>query len=133
MPEPVSLPNPGLPPVDPLRQAQSQEIRRQAQAAAAAAFEQVLQTAVEKGETLRFSAHARERLASRGIRLEEGDLSRISQALAKAAAKGARNALLLKDDLALIVSVTNRTVITALDGASMKENVFTNIDSAVVI
>jgi flagellar operon protein len=37
------------------------------------------------------------------------------------------------DDVALVVSIKNRTVITAVDKASLKENVFTNIDSAVVV
>ena len=53
--------------------------------------------------------------------------------MAKAAAKGARSSLLVMKDVALIVSVTNRTVITAVDGSSLKDNVFTNIDSAVIV
>ena len=57
----------------------------------------------------------------------------MTDAVNKAAAKGARQSLLVMDNQAFIVSVTNRTVITALDGSSMKENVFTNIDSAVIV
>jgi flagellar operon protein len=40
---------------------------------------------------------------------------------------------MLLNDMALIINVKNRTVVTALDGASMKDNVFTQIDSAVII
>ena len=50
----------------------------------------------------------------------------------KAAAKGARESLVLMDDIALVVSIRNRTVITAVDGQSLKDNVFTNIDSAII-
>jgi len=53
--------------------------------------------------------------------------------VSKAAAKGARESLILLDDKAFVVSVRNRTVITAVDGEHLKENVFTNIDSAVIV
>jgi flagellar operon protein len=51
----------------------------------------------------------------------------------KAATKGSRESLLLMENMALVVSVKNRTVITAVDNDKLKENVFTNIDSAVVL
>ncbi len=116
-------------------QAQLQVLQKQASRAAEAVqpFDAVLQTTVDKGTALKFSAHAKERLALRNISLSEQDLARIDTAVNKAAAKGARQSLLVMQDMAFIVSVTNRTVITALDGGSMKENVFTNIDSAVIV
>ncbi len=116
-------------------QAQLQAMQQQASKAAEAVqpFESVLQGTVDKGQALKFSAHAKERLALRNIDLSPDDLSRITDAVNKAASKGARQSLLVMDNQAFIVSVTNRTVITALDGGSMKENVFTNIDSAVIV
>lgn len=96
-------------------------------------FDAVLQTSVERGQGLKFSAHAKERLGLRNINLTSEDVARMTDAVNKAAAKGARQSLLVMDHQAFIVSVTNRTVITALDGSSMKENVFTNIDSAVIV
>lgn len=116
-------------------QAQLQIMQQQASRAAEAVqpFDAILQTTVDKGNTLKFSAHAKERLALRNINLSEGDLNRMNDAVNKAASKGARQSLLVMDNQAFIVSVTNRTVITALDGGSMKENVFTNIDSAVIV
>ena len=57
----------------------------------------------------------------------------LKDAVNKAEAKGAKESLILMDQLALVVSVKNRTVITAVDGASLKDNVFTNIDSAVIV
>lgn len=81
---------------------------------------------------LKLSAHAQQRLSSRQIQLTPQDWDKIHRAVDKAAAKGARESLVLTDKAALVVSVKNRTVITAVDPASMKENVFTNIDSAVI-
>ncbi len=123
-------------PVEPAQnQAQLQAIQQQALKAAEAVqpFDAVFQTTVERGVGLKFSAHARERLSLRNINLSTEDVSRMTEAVNKAAAKGARQSLLVMDNQAFIVSVTNRTVITALDGSSMKENVFTNIDSAVIV
>jgi flagellar operon protein len=39
----------------------------------------------------------------------------------------------MSDKAALVVSIKNRTVITAVDPGSLKDNVFTNIDSAVIV
>lgn len=82
---------------------------------------------------LEFSRHARERLAEAGRTMTGGELQAMEEAVAKAAAKGARESLVLMTDLALVVSVRNSTVITAVPGARMKEQVFTNIDSAVIV
>jgi flagellar operon protein len=85
------------------------------------------------GEELKFSAHAQARMNSRNITLNAQDLARLQQGVAQAAAKGSRESLVLKDDVAFVVSVKNNTVITAVDAQSMKGNVFTNIDSAVIV
>ncbi|MCS7310640.1 MAG: TIGR02530 family flagellar biosynthesis protein [Armatimonadota bacterium] len=82
---------------------------------------------------VKFSAHAQARLQSRHIELDAEALRRVENAVDRAAEKGSRESLLLMDDVALIVSVRNRTVITAIDKESLRENVFTNIDSAVVL
>jgi flagellar operon protein len=82
---------------------------------------------------LKFSAHAKTRLESRGIELNPEDLLRMQEAVQKAGEKGARESLILSDKGAFIVSVKNNTVITAVDKASLKENVFTNIDSTIMI
>ncbi|MFZ5640291.1 MAG: TIGR02530 family flagellar biosynthesis protein [Bacillota bacterium] len=82
---------------------------------------------------LKFSQHARQRLQVRNIELTPADMAKIDAAVDKAAAKGARDSLILMKDLAFVVSVKNKTVITAVDGSSMKDHVFTNIDSAVIV
>lgn len=100
-------------------------------------FTDILQHLQNK-QGLQFSAHAQHRLNARDIQLSEEALTKLNHAVEQAASKGARDALVLmpgevrEDDLALVVSVTNRTVITAVDGDHLQDNVFTNIDSAVI-
>jgi flagellar operon protein len=72
-------------------------------------------------------------LDSRNISISREDLKRLEKGIDRAAQKGSRDSLILMDQMALIVSVKNRTVITAVDDANLKENVFTNIDSAVIV
>ncbi len=94
-------------------------------------FEQVLNQAIGG---VKFSQHATQRLQTRNISLTPAQMNQLNSAVEKAAQKGARESLILmNNDLALVVSVTNRTVITAMDGANIKDNVFTNIDSAVIV
>jgi flagellar operon protein len=93
-------------------------------------FKEVLNTQL-KSEGVEFSKHARNRLVSRGIEVSESDLNKLEEGIMKAASKGARESLIMVNQVAYLVSVENRTVITAIDQESIKENVFTNIDSAV--
>ncbi|SRR5579871_4764073 len=81
---------------------------------------------------LRFSAHAQTRMQSRKIDLQPDQIERLQGAVQRAAGKGSRDALVLMDDLAMVVSVKNRTVVTVVDRDNLKQNVFTNIDSAVI-
>jgi flagellar operon protein len=74
-----------------------------------------------------------QRLQSRNIKLSNDDIARMNVMADKAAEKGAKQSLFMLRDVAMVVSIKNRTVITAVDQDSMKENVFTNIDSAAVI
>jgi flagellar operon protein len=98
-------------------------------------FEKVLKDVQAKdvASEVKISAHAADRLMQRGIILDQADISKIGEGLDRASAKGAKESLFLLRDLALIVSVENRTVITALQGQNAKENVFTQIDSAVLL
>ena len=82
---------------------------------------------------LKISAHAQKRMRDRGITLSPQEMAGIQAAVGKAQAKGCRDSLVVLDRGALIVSVENQTVVTAVDHQSLKENVFTNIDSAVFV
>lgn len=84
-------------------------------------------------DQLKVSGHAQTRLQSRNIELGQAEWQRVLAGVNKAAEKGAKESLVMVDDVALVVSIKNRTVITAVDKANIKDNVFTNIDSAVVV
>jgi len=83
-------------------------------------------------EPLRFSGHALDRVRQRGIDVGPESLARLQEGVERAAAKGGRDSLVLVDGTAFVVSVTNRTVVTAVDPEHMRKQVFTNIDSAVI-
>lgn len=82
---------------------------------------------------LKFSNHAIDRMQARGIAFGPTQMAKIQSAVEKAASKGGKNTLLLSDDSALIVNVKDKTVVTVMDKTALKENVFTNIDSTVMI
>lgn len=82
---------------------------------------------------VKFSNHAVERMQTRGIRFTPEDMGRLNDAVGRAAAKGSKDSLILMNDSALIVSVKNKTVVTVMDKTALKENVFTNIDSTIVM
>lgn len=92
-------------------------------------FSKLLQ---DKIGNVRFSAHAATRMKSRNIDMTPEMAGKLQKAVDGAAAKGARDSLILLKDYAFIVNIPNRMVVTAMDGDNLKDNIFTNIDSAVV-
>ena len=87
----------------------------------------------EAQKKVSFSHHAWNRLQERNINLSDTDLAKLDNTVDKLAQKGARESLVYMKDVALVVSVTNRTVITAMDGTRGNENIITNIDSAAIL
>jgi len=79
------------------------------------------------------STHARARLEQAGRGLDVPDMERLARAVSAAGEKGARESLVLMDGLAFVVNVPSRTVITAVGSSRLKEGIFTNIDSAVIL
>ncbi len=100
-------------------------------AATGASFADILQRVSDRKVT--FSSHALQRMESRNLSFSEKDLQKLDDTVTKMAQKGARESLIYMNDMALVVSVANRTVITAMDGSSAKENIITNIDSAAIL
>jgi len=97
-------------------------------------FKDVLTQQIQpQQKELKFSAHAIQRLDSRGIELAPNQLQLLNQAVEKAANKGSKDSMIVMNDLAFIVNVPNRVVVTAVDKDSMKEYVFTQIDSAIIL
>ena len=82
---------------------------------------------------VRFSKHANQRLEERNIVLSDEQLKRLEQGTIKAKDKGIKESLVLVDNYAFIVNTGNKLIVTAMDSKNSDENVYTNIDGAVVI
>lgn len=105
----------------------------QLQHSTAGSFGKLLKEQVEQENGVRFSKHAAQRVEQRGIQMTETLLDSLNQAVGKAREKGAKDIVVISSQAAFIVNVANNTVITSMTGAEMRENIFTNIDSAVVV
>ncbi len=123
--EQIYFPNPVQPVGKPAQPAGSQPVRPVGDSPFAKALDQA--------QGVRFSQHAQDRLKARNISFSNDQLQQLEGAVNSVAQKGGKDSLVMMGDAALVVSVKNRTVVTAMDRSQMKGNVFTNIDSAVVI
>ncbi len=119
-------------PIQPIESANLQGINSNVDRQRQSAFADLLREKIQPKE-LSFSAHANNRLTQRNINLSSEDIQRLENAVDKVAEKGSKDSLIMMDNVAYIINVPNRTVITAMDNDSMKENVFTNIDSAMIV
>lgn len=91
------------------------------------------QQGTQATEPVKFSKHAANRLSDRNIELTDEQMERLNDGTKKAGAKGIKDSLVLVDQLAFIVNTKNNTVITAMEQTETDENIFTNIDGAVII
>ena len=98
-------------------------------------FEEILKRKqdVAESQELKFSKHARGRLNDRNINLSQEQNERLENGVLKASEKGIHESLVILDSLAFIVNVPNRTVVTAIDQKESNDNIFTNIDGAVIV
>ena len=96
-------------------------------------FQDILRQKAGLGSSLKFSKHAMGRLADRNIELSDSQLQRLEVGTKKAEQKGIRDSLVIIDQLAFIVNVPNQTVVTAMDSTETNENIFTNINGAVIM
>ena len=97
-------------------------------------FQEVLNRTTEQNRVteLKFSKHAAGRLIDRNIELSEAQMERLQEGARNAGQKGIKDSLVIVDELAFIVNVPNKTVVTALDQTEARGNIFTNIDGAVI-
>jgi flagellar operon protein len=96
-------------------------------------FGQVLERIQKANEGLIFSKHALNRMDNRNMTLDSTELDKLKTAIEKAEMKGVKDALILIGDKAFIASIKNKTIITTLNKEQIKDNVFTNIDGAVIV
>lgn len=97
-------------------------------------FSEVLSEKIE-GQPLQFSKHASMRLSTREIALSNDQMKRVEDGVNKAGAKGIKDSLVFVDNVALVVNIRSKTVVTAMRAQAGPENdnVFTNIDGAVIV
>lgn len=96
-------------------------------------FGQILTRKSFEESGLKFSKHASFRLSDRGIEITDEQMNRLNDGARKAAEKGIKDSLVLVDDMAFIVNIPNKTVVTAMDSTETTENVFTHINGAVIM
>ncbi|MCL2719144.1 MAG: flagellar protein [Lachnospiraceae bacterium] len=96
-------------------------------------FQEILARQTKSADEVKFSKHAVNRLNDRGISLSENQINRLNEGTVKASAKGIKESLVIVDQMAFIVNIPNNTVVTAMNQREASENVFTNIDGAVII
>jgi len=107
------------------------QVQTPAQNPASTSFQQVMEGFASNAiKPLHFSKHANMRLDARQIQLSGEQMQRLENGVAKAQNKGIRDGLVLIDNLALVVNITNKVVVTALN---QQDQVFTNIDGAVIV
>ena len=82
---------------------------------------------------INFSKHAMARAEERGIELTPDLMDKLAGSVEKAQEKGATNILAFNTTQAFIINVPCGRVITTMSQEEMKENIFTNIDGAVVL
>lgn len=103
-------------------------------AAGGRTFQEILESSQNRGiGEVKFSKHAAGRLADRNIELTSGQMERLQEGTQRAQQKGIKESLVIVDQLAFIVNIPNSTVVTAMSQNDAVENVFTNIDGAVII
>lgn len=96
-------------------------------------FKDILKAEIDRKYNFTISNHAAQRLSDRNINFNEADMKNINEGINRASEKGSKDSLIIYKDVALVTSIKNRTIITAVDKESSKGNVFTNIDSVVLL
>lgn len=96
-------------------------------------FSDLIHSRINSKGNLQFSRHAAERVNERGIEMSDSFLNDLQSAVEKARSKGAKDVVIISERGAFIVNVPNNTVVTTMSGNEMKDNIFTKIDSAVLL
>jgi flagellar operon protein len=121
----------------------AQPEQNRASAQAAQAFNKVLAQELARPEwqspelpadfPLKLSSHAEKRVYSRGVNLTEYPGAELDARLGEAQRRGAKSALVMSGEAALLVNVPERTVITAFSPQDLRERVITDIDSVILL
>lgn len=96
-------------------------------------FKKILNEKLKTNQGVNFSAHAMQRIEQRDMNLTTEHMSRLDRGVENLQLKGSQNSLVLMDNNAFIVSVKNKTVVTAIEKTEAINNVYTNIDSVTIV
>ena len=116
-----------------VRAAGSRSSQRTGKGTFAEALAQATEQQSDQAGGVKFSKHAMQRLQDRNITMDDETMAKLNQVVERMSQKGSREALIYLNDVAMVVGIAQRTVVTAIDGKSAKENIFTNIDSAAIL
>lgn len=119
-------------PLDPLKGQKPKTVQSGDEEKKAKPFAEVLKSNLQPADKVRFSAHALKRIEERQLPFGEQTLDRLNDGISRLSAKGSKNSVIFLDETAFVVSVQNRTVVTALEKSST-QNIFTNIDSVAIV
>ena len=95
-------------------------------------FEDIFAKKLFDNKEVKFSKHAESRLQTRNIQLTDEQKGKLNDAINRAGEKNVKESLVMIDDIAFVVNVREKNVVTVLNKDEMKNNVFTNIDGAVI-
>lgn len=115
----------------PIQQEEKSSIVKKSNRTETESFSEILQN-VQQG-SITFSKHALQRMDARKIEISPELITRMNTAVKQAKTKGVRDALMMSENTAFIVNIPSATVVTMMNGGEMKENIFTNIDGAVIL
>lgn len=87
----------------------------------------------KKEEKLKFSTHAQKRITMRNLKVDENEIANLEKGVGKLRQKGGKDSVVLLNEKAYVISVKNNTVVTIIDSENLNENVFTNIDSMIIL
>jgi flagellar operon protein len=99
----------------------------------------MLDGAIEQGQGqeqqkgIHLSTHALRRLQERNLTLDKEEYTKLQTAMDRLKLKGGQDSLVITGKAAYIVDVPKNTIVTAIDKESIGENVFTKIDSTILM
>lgn len=92
-------------------------------------FDKYLNEALDE---VSFSKHALSRLEERQLLPSSAQIERLNEGVKLAKSKGSQNSLVLIDKFAFVVSVKNKTIVTAMSIEDSDKRIFSQIDSTVI-
>ncbi|HEU5140233.1 MAG TPA: TIGR02530 family flagellar biosynthesis protein [Bacillales bacterium] len=97
------------------------------------AFDRVLQQEIGRSEELKISKHAQQRMNERNISIDATQWQSIQSRMTEAGRKGITDSLVVTKNAALVVSMTNNTVVTAMNRQEASSHIFTNINGTILM